>query len=84
MDWILCSIDNFIWYSSCLQKLLADAEEHIKATDPPLFLRFINLLMNDAIFLLDEALCMFYKMATILEEHTPYLNYTPTYRARLR
>ncbi|XP_021351085.1 ubiquitin conjugation factor E4 A-like isoform X3 [Mizuhopecten yessoensis] len=32
------------------------AEEHIEATDPPLFLRFINLLINDAIFLLDEAL----------------------------
>ena len=25
-------------------------------TDTPLFLRYINLLMNDAIFLLDEAL----------------------------
>jgi hypothetical protein len=24
--------------------------------EPPLFLRFINLLINDAIFLLDEAL----------------------------
>ena len=32
------------------------AEEHIEDTDPPLFLRFINLLINDAIFLLDEAL----------------------------
>lgn len=24
--------------------------------NPPLFLRFLNLLMNDAIFLLDEAI----------------------------
>ena len=32
------------------------SEEHIEDTDPPLFLRFINLLINDAIFLLDEAL----------------------------
>ncbi len=32
------------------------AEVHIEDTDAPLFLRFINLLINDAIFLLDEAL----------------------------
>lgn len=28
----------------------------MEAVQPPLFLRFINLLMNDAVFLLDEAL----------------------------
>ena len=41
-------------------KQLADfAENNMEATVPPLFLRFINLLMNDAIFILDEALsCM--------------------------
>jgi ubiquitin conjugation factor E4 A len=38
-----------------VQKLAAEAEERIEDTDPPLFLRFINLLINDAIFLLDEA-----------------------------
>ena len=32
------------------------AEADMEAVEPPLFLRFINLLMNDAIFLLDEAL----------------------------
>ena len=32
------------------------AEQHIEDVDAPLFLRFVNLLMNDAIFLLDEAL----------------------------
>lgn len=32
------------------------AEEHIDDAEAPLFLRFINLLMNDANFLLDEAL----------------------------
>lgn len=26
------------------------------AVTPPLFLRFVNLLMNDAVFLLDESL----------------------------
>ena len=38
------------------QVLAEHAEEHIEDTNPPLFLRFINLLINDAIFLLDEAI----------------------------
>ncbi|NXB38814.1 UBE4A factor, partial [Eulacestoma nigropectus] len=38
-------------------KALADyASENLEAMNPPLFLRFLNLLMNDAIFLLDEAI----------------------------
>ncbi|CAK9304140.1 unnamed protein product [Gordionus sp. m RMFG-2023] len=38
-------------------KFMADqAEKNIEAINPPLFLRFINLLINDAIFLLDEGL----------------------------
>ncbi|XP_028664477.1 ubiquitin conjugation factor E4 A isoform X1 [Erpetoichthys calabaricus] len=38
-------------------KCLADyASENLEAMNPPLFLRFLNLLMNDAIFLLDEAI----------------------------
>ncbi|XP_014600806.1 PREDICTED: ubiquitin conjugation factor E4 A [Polistes canadensis] len=36
--------------------LAKDAEANMEAVRPPLFLRFINLLMNDAVFLLDEAL----------------------------
>lgn len=28
----------------------------MEAVSPPLFLRFVNLLMNDAVFLLDETL----------------------------
>ena len=28
----------------------------MESASPPIFLRFINLLMNDAVFLLDEAL----------------------------
>ena len=39
-----------------LQDLSKDALEHIEDINAPLFLRFINLLINDAIFLLDEAL----------------------------
>lgn len=36
--------------------LAQDAEANMEAVHPPLFLCFINLLMNDAVFLLDEAL----------------------------
>ncbi|XP_076286750.1 ubiquitination factor E4A isoform X2 [Lasioglossum baleicum] len=36
--------------------LAKEAEANMEAAQPPLFLRFINLLMNDAVFLLDEAL----------------------------
>ncbi|KAK3908442.1 Ubiquitin conjugation factor E4 A [Frankliniella fusca] len=36
--------------------LAIDAEANMGAVKPPLFLRFINLLINDAIFLLDDAL----------------------------
>jgi len=39
-----------------VQALASYAEQHINDTEAPLFLRFINLLINDAIFLLDEAL----------------------------
>lgn len=36
--------------------LAEEAERNMEAVSPPLFLRFVNLLMNDAVFLLDEAL----------------------------
>jgi ubiquitin conjugation factor E4 A len=39
-----------------VKKLASYAEEHIDDAEAPLFLRFINLLMNDANYLLDEAL----------------------------
>lgn len=38
------------------QELVTEAEKNMESVEPPLFLRFINLLINDAIFLLDEAL----------------------------
>lgn len=46
------------------RKLAEIAEQNMEAVNPPLFLRFANLLMNDAIFLLDEALA---NMAKIKE-----------------
>lgn len=39
-----------------MQALADYASENLEAMAPPLFLRFLNLLMNDAIFLLDEAI----------------------------
>lgn len=38
------------------RELATEAERDIESEQPPLFLRFINLLINDAIFLLDEGL----------------------------
>lgn len=37
------------------------------AVQPPLFLRFINLLMNDAVFLLDEALSNMAQLRQMLQ-----------------
>lgn len=42
----------FVYY----RELAREAQQNINAVTPPLFLRFINLLLNDAVFLLDEAL----------------------------
>lgn len=39
-----------------VQELSKGALTGIEDTDPPLFLKFVNLLVNDANFLLDEAL----------------------------
>lgn len=49
------------------RRLAADAESNMEAVTPPLFLRFVNLLMNDAVFLLDEAL---YNMAQLRQMQT--------------
>ncbi|XP_008212773.1 ubiquitin conjugation factor E4 A [Nasonia vitripennis] len=38
------------------KQLAQEAEANMEAVQPPLFLRFVNLLMNDAVFLLDDAL----------------------------
>nr|XP_022317607.1 ubiquitin conjugation factor E4 A-like [Crassostrea virginica] len=55
MYMVLEHIWEITLHKSCIKKLAEEAEEKIEDTDPPLFLRFINLLINDAIFLLDEA-----------------------------
>ncbi|XP_058800280.1 ubiquitin conjugation factor E4 A [Phymastichus coffea] len=51
---------TYLWKISehrhIFKQLAQDAEANMEAVQPPLFLRFINLLMNDAVFLLDDAL----------------------------
>lgn len=37
----------------------------MEAVSPPLFLRFVNLLLNDAVFLLDEALSNMAQLKTM-------------------
>uniref|UniRef100_A0A182Y3P4 Ubiquitin conjugation factor E4 A n=1 Tax=Anopheles stephensi TaxID=30069 RepID=A0A182Y3P4_ANOST len=54
------AIMDYLWkideQKECFRALERQAIENIEAEDPPIFLRFINLLINDAIFLLDESL----------------------------
>ncbi|XP_059163958.1 ubiquitin conjugation factor E4 A-like [Physella acuta] len=57
------NILKYLWnipkHRQKLKSLADDAEKNIMCSEPPLFLRFINLLVNDATYLLDEALiCM--------------------------
>uniref|UniRef100_A0A8C9RHB5 Ubiquitin conjugation factor E4 A n=1 Tax=Scleropages formosus TaxID=113540 RepID=A0A8C9RHB5_SCLFO len=51
---------KYMWgkdnYRESIKHLADYASENLEAMNPPLFLRFLNLLMNDAIFLLDEAI----------------------------
>lgn len=48
-----------------MKKLASDAERDIDAASAPLFLRFINLLINDANHLLAEALDYMKKLKTL-------------------
>lgn len=53
-------IMEFLWnipeQRECFKKLSRHAQQHIDDVDVPLFLRFVNVLINDSIFLLDESL----------------------------
>lgn len=54
------AILKYMWgeinYRESIKHLADYASENLEAMNPPLFLRFLNLLMNDAIYLLDEAI----------------------------
>ena len=51
---------KYLWkmeeYKDKMKELAKESEEKISDETPPLFLKFVNLLINDAIYLLDEAL----------------------------
>jgi len=54
------AVMKFLWtlksHRQQFRVLAIEAETNIDAAQPPLFLQFVNLLINDAIYLLDEAL----------------------------
>ena len=50
--------------------LAIEAEDNMEATQPPLFLQFCNLLINDAIYLLDEGLSYMSKLREQQSERT--------------
>lgn len=54
------AIMEYLWkipeQRACFNKLSTEAEIHIDDVEAPIFLRFINVLINDSIFLLDESL----------------------------
>lgn len=54
------TIMEYLWeieeQRQCFRNLAQHALGHMEDVNPPLFLRFINLLINDAIYLLDESL----------------------------
>lgn len=54
------AIMEYLWkineQRKCFNKLSLEAEEGIDNVEAPIFLRFINVLINDSIFLLDESL----------------------------
>lgn len=55
-QWVVIQYWNVFFLGWDLQDLADYASKNLEAMNPPLFLRFLNLLMNDAIFLLDEAI----------------------------
>ncbi|XP_050300790.1 ubiquitin conjugation factor E4 A [Anthonomus grandis grandis] len=67
------AVFDYLWelpdHTECFKTLAVEAEANMEAVHPPLFLRFVNLLINDAIFLLDESLT---NMAKLKEMQTAY------------
>lgn len=62
-------IMEYLWeipaQRNCFKQLAQTALQEMEAVDPPLFLRFINLLINDAIYLLDESLSNLQQIRTL-------------------
>lgn len=62
-------IMEYLWnieeQRNCFKKLASIALEQMEAVNPPIFLRFVNLLINDAIYLLDESLSNLQQIRTL-------------------
>lgn len=62
-------IMDYLWsipeQQRCFEALAERAEREMENVDPPIFLRFVNLLINDAIFLLDESLSNLQQIRTL-------------------
>ncbi|GFQ77316.1 ubiquitin conjugation factor E4 A [Trichonephila clavata] len=56
---------NFDVHKNKMKEMAEIAEQNMESPHPPIFLHFINLLINDAIFLLDEALSYMSKLREI-------------------
>jgi len=63
------TVMEYLWnldeQKESFKRLAAVAEANMEAVNPPLFLRFLNLLINDAVFLLDEALSNMAQLRTM-------------------
>ncbi|KAF7490124.1 Ubiquitin conjugation factor E4 A [Sarcoptes scabiei] len=65
----LCTIES---HQRRLISLAQHAEINIDNVQAPIFLKFINLLINDAIFLLDEGLSLMSKLRELQQERETY------------
>jgi len=76
---------KYIWeldeFKNRLNELAHQAERDIDCENPPLFLRFLNLLINDAIFLLDEGLNYMKQIQEKEAERSGWASLPPTERA---
>jgi len=76
---------KFIWeldvFKTKLNELAQQAERDIESEQPPLFLRFLNLLINDSIFLLDEGLNYMKQIQEKEAEREGWRSLPPTERA---
>ncbi|XP_063624083.1 ubiquitin conjugation factor E4 A [Cydia splendana] len=77
---------DFLWtmeeHRDVFTRLAKEAEANMEAVHPPIFLRFVNLLINDAIYLLDEALGNMAQIRTMqtAQESGGWANLTPQER----
>jgi len=76
---------KYIWeldgFKTKLSEMAEQAEREIESEHPPLFLRFLNLLINDSIFLLDEGLNYMKQIQEKEGERAGWISLPPTERA---